>query len=60
MPWLKDGVGILGPEISPELEIDGPLILLMLTEGAEKVGPLIAGLLKPWELELEEGEDGLA
>ena len=53
-------MGILGPEISPELEIDGPLILLMLTEGAEKVGPLIAGLLKPWELELEEGEDGLA
>lgn len=50
-------MGILGPEISPELEMDGPLMPPKPSEGAEKVGPLIGGLLKG-ELDAEPPEPG--
>lgn len=34
---------MLGPEIWPEAEMEGPLIPLMLADGARKEGPLRDG-----------------
>ncbi len=42
-PSLKVGVPILGPEIWPEAEMEGPLIPLIPAEGAWKLGPLTDG-----------------